>query len=537
MGVLVPQASSGGKPLAEAVFYSSLISTPTAPTVTPVGATGTTTWSYEITAVGNFGGQTAPSPAGSTTTGVATLSTTDYNLVSWAAPPLPAGSPGNLVYDSNLAQAIAAVGSTWTVTATIGTAAGDMNVLNGGADSAEWAFYGTGAAMYQHAATQVIAVIPGSTYTLAGDIDASAVTSGLARLMIYDPTGTTVYGEVDQTVGVAGEVSAQITIPAGVDQVIVFADVAMMVAPSGSLVPFSQIQLTETSTVQPYEPGPLWTYKVYRDVGGTYEYIGETTTLALEDTGQAATAVSPPADNLTAETHYLDAVGLFPGTVTEWTRGGLSGLTTIQALRSDGLFVRFATPAAPLTVPWPSQSVSISDYECTPTVAYGYTITVVAVTAGLAIASLPFLAGGAVESSKWWEIDPTDPSTAVAAQIVSFNPQVTEQSAAHLVMGQTFPNVVANAMGGTDGAATFETFDVASYNGLQKLLLSQRVIFLSDPIGDQYGVDYVRFGPQSGGMSTGVGNKTKDANLHPSTASAPHRTTQVTWVAQPRPPA
>ena len=255
----------------------------------PVALSGGT-----IYVVNPFTGETLPSAAGSTTTGNATLSATDYNLVTWDAVPLPAGSPGNLVYDSNLTNAIAAVGPTWTVTATIGTAAGDMNVLNGGADSAEWAFYGTGAAMYQHAATQVIAVIPGSTYTLAGNIDASAVTSGLARLMIYDPTGTTEYGEVDQTVGVAGEVSAQITIPAGVDQVIVFADVATMVAPSGSLVTFSQIQLTETSTVQPYEPGPLWTYPVY----GRGGYLGETTALAYEDTGAPVdTTRQPPGIN------------------------------------------------------------------------------------------------------------------------------------------------------------------------------------------------------------------------------------------------
>ena len=354
MGVLVPQGSSSGKPLTEAVFYSSLISTPTAPTVTPVGATGTTTWSYEITAVGNFGGQTAPSPAGSTTTGVATLSTTDYNLVSWAAPPLPAGSPGNLVYDSNLAQAIAAVGSTWTVTATIGTAAGDMNVLNGGADSAEWAFYGTGAAMYQHAATQVIAVIPGSTYTLAGNIDASAVTSGLARLMIYDPTGTTEYGEVDQTVGVAGEVSAQITIPAGVDQVIVFADVAIMVAPSGSLVTFSQIQLTETSTVQPYEPGPLWSYNVYRDGTSGYELVSvENVLLAVEDTGLPSLGVPPPTTSTLAEVATGTDGTWSPLTFTETliTPTSSSILVEVEAALSAGVGISIfvnneATPSA-----------------------------------------------------------------------------------------------------------------------------------------------------------------------------------------------
>jgi hypothetical protein len=37
----------------------------------------------------------------------------NYNLVAWNAVPLPAGSSGNLVYDSDLAQASASVGPTW----------------------------------------------------------------------------------------------------------------------------------------------------------------------------------------------------------------------------------------------------------------------------------------------------------------------------------------------------------------------------------------------------------------------------------------
>ena len=266
------------------------------PAVTVDGPVGIAEGSSIQIVNSNLEGQTTPSPAGSTATGNATLSAVDYNLVAWDAVPLPAGSSGNLVYDSNLTNAIANVGPTWTVTASIGTSDGDINVLNPGTDSAKWVFYATGSAMYQHAQSQVIAVTPGSTYTLAGLVDAAAVTSGLARLMMYDPTGATEYGEADQTVGVSGQVSIQITIPSGVTEVIVYADVAVMVAPSGSLVTFSQIQLTQTSAVQTYEPGPLWTYDVYRETNGAYGLIGSTTALAFEDTGQAATT-PPPTNN------------------------------------------------------------------------------------------------------------------------------------------------------------------------------------------------------------------------------------------------
>lgn len=277
-------------------------------------------------------------------------------------------------------------------------------------------------------------------------------------------------------------------------------------------------------------------YNVYGRSGTTLNLLGNTTGTTFDDTGQGLGSATPPTTNTTAERHYLDEVGLFPGSVTEWTRGGLVGLTTVQILRSDQLYVRGASPAAPATVPTLLQRLTVDDYEAVPSTPYSYAVVVVATVSTIAITSATANTSSVtLLTTKWWELDPTDPSTAVSAQIVDFNPQVTEQSTAHLVMGQAVPNVVANTMGKTDGAATFETFDVASYNGLQSLLASQRTIFLSDPFGDQYGVDYVRFGPQSGGMSTGVGNKTKDARLHPSTAAAPHRLTQVTWVAQERP--
>jgi len=87
-------------------------------------------------------------------------------------------------------------------------------------------------------------------------------------------------------------------------------------------------------------------------------------------------------------------------------------------------------------------------------------------------------------------------------------------------------------MGKTDGVATFETFSNETFNGLEALLLSQATICVSSSFGELH---YVRFGPQTGGMSSGVGNKTKDAKLHPSTAAGPYRATNVSFIAQPRP--
>lgn len=67
------------------------VATPAAPTVTPQGTTGATTYSYRISAV-NAIGETLASTAGTTATGNAALSGSNFNRVTWA------GVPGAAAY-------------------------------------------------------------------------------------------------------------------------------------------------------------------------------------------------------------------------------------------------------------------------------------------------------------------------------------------------------------------------------------------------------------------------------------------------------
>ena len=76
--VITANASSTGAGLPS----ENTTSIPTAPpdvTVTPTGTTGNTGYSYAVAVMTDTGAITAASPVGSTTTGNATLSTTDYN--------------------------------------------------------------------------------------------------------------------------------------------------------------------------------------------------------------------------------------------------------------------------------------------------------------------------------------------------------------------------------------------------------------------------------------------------------------------------
>lgn len=147
-------------------------------------------------------------------------------------------------------------------------------------------------------------------------------------------------------------------------------------------------------------------------------------TTAWLSTGVSATAPSDAvavsigvnvAGCAASEVHYVDEVGVFPGVVTQWARGGLIGATAATILRSDGVYVRNATPANPLPIPWPVQQITIDDYEAVPDADYTYIATVGAIVNGAQLESAPSNPTAEVEigtAGTWWGLDPTDPTTA-----------------------------------------------------------------------------------------------------------------------------
>jgi hypothetical protein len=65
---------------------SNALGIPSAPTVTPQGASGSTIWGYKLTAVSSVG-ETTISASGSTLTGNATLTSSNFNRIAWTAVP------------------------------------------------------------------------------------------------------------------------------------------------------------------------------------------------------------------------------------------------------------------------------------------------------------------------------------------------------------------------------------------------------------------------------------------------------------------
>lgn len=64
---------------------TSRLAAPGAPTVTPQGTIGTTTYRYQVTAVDADSVESPASVGGQTTTGNAVLSATNFNRVTWVA--------------------------------------------------------------------------------------------------------------------------------------------------------------------------------------------------------------------------------------------------------------------------------------------------------------------------------------------------------------------------------------------------------------------------------------------------------------------
>jgi hypothetical protein len=88
----------------------------------------------------------------------------------------------------------------------------------------------------------------------------------------------------------------------------------------GDTVSWSQIQLTQTSTVQTYEPGPLFNNIAFKQDGSNFYYLGETTALAIEDTGQALNTAIQPSTSINSTVPQL-AIPDAPTLTVEGTAG------------------------------------------------------------------------------------------------------------------------------------------------------------------------------------------------------------------------
>lgn len=232
---------------------------------------------------------------------------------------------------------------------------------------------------------------------------------------------------------------------------------------------------------------------------------------------------SAPSVSAAAGTDGTTGCPLIAITIT----GSSSGTAVVT--RSDGLYVRGASPTNPAT--YGGSSLVVNDYEAIPSVAYTYSVVI---TASSKASNAGASGSVTLTTTNWWELNPVTPSSAINAQFISWSPLQVEQSTGHPVMGQNVMNVVASTMLNQDFNGTAELFAANVYTGFEALLTSGQTVFISSPWGAQDS-GYFRIGLASGGLSTGTGSTVKTTKLMPSTVAGPHRTVDIVAVAAARP--
>lgn len=241
-----------------------------------------------------------------------------------------------------------------------------------------------------------------------------------------------------------------------------------------------------------------------------------------------------------SEVHYVDEVGLFPGTVTGWTRGGLAGTTeaSITYTASDG--TTQPVRGTPVALPAPDQTVTVSDLELVPGQARTYTAQVTAPAFGTTIMSNTAQATGTAGSVDGWVLAActADPVGAVFAA-VGFDFDQAERASANYGLGAVYPVIISDVVGGHDGTVQAQLFDDPTFLILAGLLTSQSTVWLSNPFGDGW---YVRAGLAPGSSasvsSSGGGGSplpSKKGSLDPQTGAARVRSLSIQFVEQPRP--
>lgn len=106
-----------------------------------------------------------------------------------------------------------------------------------------------------------------------------------------------------------------------------------------------------------------------------FNAMGSTTVVAPANAAFAAIRVEILATAAAAEKHYVDKIGVVPGTSTAWTRGGLAGSTRFTVERSDNAGVTFAAVRSGKEIAHDgagSQAATVYDYEAAPFKAAQY---------------------------------------------------------------------------------------------------------------------------------------------------------------------
>lgn len=214
------------------------------------------------------------------------------------------------------------------------------------------------------------------------------------------------------------------------------------------------------------------------------------------------------------ESHFLDEIGLFPGSPGSWGRGGLVGITAMEIQSSaDGVTWTDIRGGAAVALVSPDQLAALTDYESLPATPTWYRAQVSATTTGFTIISTWSTAVSAATApgSYWWLKDPLIPSAAlkgnVNTNVVMAQP---EKIATKIVMGSPRVIVVTDGLLGHEGVLTMGDVD-PNYTALKDLIQTLDTILIQSPFGEQW---YVRFGALNASASNRQSTRQFDSLLY-----------------------
>ena len=184
--------------------------TPSAPTVTPVGTTGSTSYGYAMSYLDSMGGQTGASDIITITSGNTTLSNNNYNAISWSTP--PSGTAAVAVYRVSS-------GGTINATGLIGVLPYTENSLNDTGLSITSYFSVSSDAPSMALGQLFIATIISGAGTNSLTLSSSALNSVTNTLVTHDDTVALQSAFNTINTGQGGQASGEIFLPTGTYQV------------------------------------------------------------------------------------------------------------------------------------------------------------------------------------------------------------------------------------------------------------------------------------------------------------------------------
>lgn len=253
-------------------------------------------------------------------------------------------------------------------------------------------------------------------------------------------------------------------------------------------------------------------------------------TVAKPATAVYAVIVVQVAAAAAAEVHYVDTIGAFPGTVTTWSRGGLTGeqYALIERTTNGGAtWKRIFLPGLgdvpgdgrnALLLDPTTQQASTYDPTLPPgaTVQYrfrtmsqdlGYLVTSPASTATTALATV---------SNRFLLRDPdaSDGRSFVVSIAGDLTSTSTERQGSFQALGREFPLILSDAISGETWQATYNAKSPAQYTDFEALRALRKTLLFQDDMGGQY---WVRLGPD------------RSATLRQSTSRVTNQYREVTF--------